>query len=82
MTQLSDFSSQEQGYMGFPGGLLVRNPPANAGDEGFIPGAEDPTCHGATKAWMPQLLKPVRLEPMICNKGNHRNEKPMHHNEE
>ena len=43
---------------------------------------KDPTCHGATKACMPQLLKPVCLEPMICNKGNHRNEKPMHHNEE
>ena len=27
---------------GLPGGLVVKNPPDNAGDEGFIPGCEDP----------------------------------------
>ena len=25
-------------YMGFPGGSVVKNPPANAGDTGLIPG--------------------------------------------
>ena len=25
-------------YMGFPGGSVVKNPPANAGDMGLIPG--------------------------------------------
>ena len=34
---------------GFPGGAVVGNPPANAGDMGLSPGREDPTCHGATK---------------------------------
>ena len=29
-----------------------------------------------------QLLKPVHLEPMLCNKRSHCNEKPMHCNEE
>ena len=45
---------------------------------------EDPTCHGATKtvhhnywACVPQLLKPERLEPMLCNKRSHHNEKPL-----
>ena len=33
-------------------------------------------------AHMPQLLKPVCLEPMPCNKRSHNNEKPAHHNEE
>ena len=33
----------------FPGGAVVKNPPANAGDTGSIPGREDPTCHRATK---------------------------------
>ena len=31
--------------MGFPGGRVIRNPPANAGDtsdEGSVPGQEDP----------------------------------------
>ena len=25
--------------MGFPGGLVIKNPPANAGDLGLIPGS-------------------------------------------
>ena len=29
-----------------------------------------------------QLLKPVRLEPMLRNKRSHRSEKPAHHKEE
>ena len=54
---------------------------------------EDPACCGATKpvpqllslcsrAREPQLLKPAHLEPMLCNKRSHRNEMPVHHNEE
>ena len=31
---------------------------------------------------MLQLLKPVRLEPMLRNKRSHHNKKPVHHNEE
>ena len=27
-----------------------------------------------------QLLKPVCLEPMLCNKRSHRNKKPVHRN--
>ena len=34
----------------FPGGAVVKNPPANAGDMGLSPGPEDPTCRGATKS--------------------------------
>ena len=34
---------------GFPGGAVVTNPPAKAGDMGWSPGPEDPTCCGATK---------------------------------
>ena len=33
---------------GFPGGAVVKNPPANAGDVGSSI-REDPTCHRATK---------------------------------
>ena len=33
-------------------------------------------------AQVPQLLKPVRLEPVLCHKGSHRYEKPAHRNEE
>ena len=33
----------------FPGGSVVKNPPANTGDTDLIPGLEDPTCGGANK---------------------------------
>ena len=36
-------------WQDFPGGAGVKNPPANAGDTGSIPGPEDPTCRRATK---------------------------------
>ena len=40
-------------YRAFPGGLVMKNPPINAGDMGSIPGPEDPMCHGAH---MPKLV--------------------------
>ena len=33
----------------FPGGTVVKNLPANAGNTGLSPGPGDPTCRGATK---------------------------------
>ena len=41
----------------------------------------EPVSHNSW-AHMPQLLKPMRLEPVLCNKRSHRNEKPVHRNEE
>ena len=40
--------------------------------------ALEPTSH---KYWahVPQLLKPMRLEPVLLNKRSHRNEKPSPH---
>ena len=73
----------------FPGGAVVKNPPANAGDTVWALVREDPTCRGATKpmshkywAHAPQLLKPTRLEPVLHNKRSHSNEKPVHLKEE
>ena len=42
--------------MGFPGGLVVKNLPANAGDMGLILGLEDPlekemATHSSILAW-------------------------------
>ena len=33
-------------------------------------------------ARVPQLMKPVRLEPVLRNKRSHHNEKPVHDSEE
>ena len=43
--------------------------------------ALEPVSHNYW-AHVPQLLRPAHLEPMLCNKRSHRNEKPVHHNEE
>ena len=65
--------------MGFPGGVVDKNLPANAGDTGLSPGpgrSHMPRSNGArapqllslrSRAREPQLLKPMRLEPMLCN---------------
>ena len=34
---LKDFLLKEKDFKGFPGGPVVKNPPANAGDTGSIP---------------------------------------------
>ena len=43
--------------------------------------ALEPTSHSYW-AHMPQLLKPACLELVLRNKRSHRNEKPVHRNEE
>ena len=79
---------------GFPGGAVVKNPPANAGDKGSTPGpgrSHMPRSNSvrapqllslSSRAHKPQLLKPARLEPVLCNNRSHHNEKPLHLNKE
>ena len=43
--------------------------------------ALEPVSHNYW-AHMLQLLKPTRLEPVLCSKRSHRNKKPAHCNEE
>ena len=60
---------------GFPGGLVIRNPLANAGDTGLIP---DPICHGAAKP-MCHNYGVRALEPRNHSKRSHHSESPEHH---
>ena len=76
-------------YMGldFLGGSVVKHLPANAGDTGSIPGLErshmprnNKACAPellslCSRAWEPQLLSPCTLEPVLCNRRSHCNEK-------
>ena len=78
----------------FPGGAVVKNPPVNAGDTGSSPGSgrshmpQSNYAHAPqllslrSRAREPQLLKPMRLEPVLRSKRSHRDEKPVHQNEE
>ena len=71
-SQSSDKTKQDSVFKSalFPGGLMVKNPPANAGDSGLIP--EDSTCQGATRhnSW---AHVPTACDPQ---------EKPTHDNKE
>ena len=51
---LMEYQNLKSGYIrksiqGFPGGAVVENPPADAGDMVRALVREDPTCRGATK---------------------------------
>ena len=60
--------------MGFPGGSAVKNPPANAGDEGLIPGSgrsleKEMATHSSILAWeIPWTEKPGGLQSMGSQK--------------
>ena len=65
---------------------LVREDPTHCGatkpvHHNYWACALEPASHNYW-ACVLQLLKPMHLEPVLCNKRSHRNEKPAHHNEE
>ena len=78
--QLASLKTKSQA---FPGGSLVKNPPANAGDTGSVPGLGRSHMPQSNEASMPQLLSPgpgaqelqllspCVLEPVLCNKRSH-----------
>ena len=63
--------------MDFPGGLVIKNLPANAGDAGSIPGSEDPleeemATHSSILAWrIPWTEKPGRLQSTGSQRVRH-----------
>ena len=66
-----------RGFLGFPGGLAVKNPPANAGDMGSIPGSgrspgEEMATHSSILAWrMPWTEEPGGLQSMGLRRVGH-----------
>jgi len=56
--------------LGFHGGSVVKNLPANAGDTGSVPGVEDPTCCAAAKPMRPNYWA-CALEPGSCSYWTH-----------
>ena len=55
--------------LGFPGGAVVKNPPANAGDTGSSPGPGRSHMPRTNEAHVPQLLSPraTTTEPVSHN---------------
>ena len=80
--------------LGFFGGTGAKNLPCNAGDMGWIPSLERSQCFRATKPYAPQLLspgssaceqqllKPVCLDLVLCNKRSHCKRGLAHCNQE
>ena len=60
--------------MGFPGGSVIKNPPANTGDAGLIPGLEDAlvkemATHSSIPAWaIPWTEEPGGLQTLGLKK--------------
>ena len=65
------------GKRDFPGGPVVKNPPANAGDMNSIPGPGRSHMLWVNLACATQILKPMNLKTVLHNKRSHHNEKPM-----
>ena len=54
----------------FPGGLVTKSLPANAGDTGLLPGVEDSARSGAAKPVCHSYWART-LEPVLCNGRSH-----------
>ena len=68
--------------LGFPGGAVVENLPANAGGDGFEPwSGKIPHATEQLGPWA-TITEPARLEPVLRNKRGRDGERPAHHDEE
>ena len=53
-------------YIGFPGGSVVKNLPANAQDSGLTPDLRRSHILQSNKVHAPQLLSPCAATPEVC----------------
>ena len=67
--------------LGFPGGAVVGNLPANAGDTGSSPSGRIPHAAEQLGPWA-TIAEPAHLEPVLRNKRGRDSERPAHCDEE
>ena len=67
---------------GFPGGAVVKNLPANAGDTGLSPGLGRSHMPRSNWAREPQLLSLRVWKPVLHNGRGRNSERPAHRDEE
>ena len=68
--------------MGVPGGAVVKNPPANAGDTGSSPGLGRSHMPWSNLSPWATTTEPARLEPVLRNRRGHDSDRPAHRDEE
>ena len=64
----------QEKWKGFPGGSVVRSPPANAGTMGPVPGHMPQSNYTRE----PQLLGLPALQPVLGSRGSRCSKKPTH----
>ena len=62
--------------LNFPGATVAKNPPANPGDTGLIPGQEDSTRRCTAAKLMHHNHQGGARESTLCNEKSPRKEKP------
>ena len=67
---------------GFPGGAVVENLPANAGDTGSSPWSGKIPHAAEQLGPCATTTEPARLEPVLRNKRGRHSERPTHRDEE
>ena len=70
------------GRGGFPGGAVVENLPANAGENGFEPWSGRVPHAAEQLGPCATTTEPAHLEPVLHNKRGRDSERPTHRNEE
>ena len=68
--------------LGFPGGAVVENLPANAGDTGSSPGLGRSHMPRSSWAQWATIAEPARLEPVPRDGRGRDRERPAHRDEE
>ena len=68
-------------FQDFPAGPVVKNQSANAGTLVWSLVLEDSTCWGVTEPLCHSYWSPWILQPVLCNRRGHRDEKSRHHDE-
>lgn len=81
LTRLRIWRQSYEGHLpgALPGGPLIKNPPANAG-QGSNPWCRKIPTPWSNKACAPQLLSLAALEPMLLNSRSRCKRRPTHCN--
>ena len=71
----------ESSHLSLPGGSVVKNRPANAGDTGSVPNLGRSHVPQGNQACAAQLLNPSTLQPQLANRRGRCREKPTRCNQ-
>ena len=80
-SQINRYLRKKNCFRNFPGGPVVKNPPASAGATGSIPDLGRSYMLWSNYACVPKLLQPTRSGASALQQKKHRSEKLEHHSQ-